>query len=135
MINDISKAFISGCCWPVFVPFFWGFKSLKSQYNNKNMEQLLGNIDPYFLYTIVAPIYFGLMSIITVVISTFMKTNIRLSYFITSLISPILISLFIRLNDLYVFSDKRWIKQYILLLTFHSFAYNVIIANIYKFIN
>ena len=91
MINNIIKAFISGCCWPVFIPFFIGFNTLKSQYNKKNMIELLGNIDPYYLYTIVAPIYFGIMSIIAVVISTVMKINVRLSYFIISLISPIIV--------------------------------------------
>ena len=98
--NNIIKAFISGCCWPVFVPFFWGFNTLKSQYNNKNMKILLKNIDPYYLYTIVAPIYFGIMSIIAIVISQVMKINIRLSYFIVSLISPVLVQHFIKLKNL-----------------------------------
>ena len=116
------------------MPFFWGFNTLKSQYNNKNMKILLKNIDPYYLYTIVAPIYFGIMSIIAIVISQVMKINIRLSYFIVSLISPVLVSLFIKLNNLYTFSNKRWIQQYIYLLLFHLFAYNVVIANVYIFI-
>ena len=42
------KEFISGCCWPVFVPFFWGFNTLKSQYNIENMTKLIGNYDPYY---------------------------------------------------------------------------------------
>jgi len=133
-IENIIKAFLSGCCWPVFVPFFWGFNSLKPQYNNESMKKLLGNNDPYYLYTIIAPVYFGLMSVISILIAESLQINVRLSYFIMSLISPIFVSSLIKSNNVYTFSKNRWILQYLYLFLFHSFAYNVVMVNIYKFI-
>jgi len=133
-IENIIKAFVAGSCWPVFVPFFWGFNSLKPQYNKENMKKLLGNTDPYYLYTITAPVYFGTMSVISVIIAETFKINIRLSYFIISLISPIFVSSLIKLNNVYTFSKKRWLLQYVYLFLYHSFAYNVVAANIYQLI-
>ena len=133
-VDTLVKAFVSGGSWPVFLPFFWGFNSLKSQYNIPNMEKILKDYDPYYIYTISAPIYFGTMSIISVLISKYFKINIRLSYFLVSLVSPIIVSSFIKLNNVYNFSDERWKKQYLYLFLFHSFAYNAVMANIFTII-
>jgi hypothetical protein len=134
MLLDIFKAFLSGCCWPVFAPFFWGFNALKPTYNNDNMIKLVGKNDPYYLYTLLAPLYFGTMSVIALLVSTYFKLNIRLSYLIITLISTMNISLLIKLNNVYNFSSERWIKQYLYLLLFHGYAYNLIIVNIYLLI-
>ena len=132
---ELIKAFLSGCSYPAFAPFFWGFHTLKSQYNMDNMNKLFGkNSDPYFLYTLTAPVYFGIMSVLTILVSKIFNINFRYAFLITSLISPTLVSIFIKVFDLYTFSEERWIKQYLYLLLFHSFTYNVVIANIYNFL-
>ena len=61
------------------------------------------------------------MSIISVLISKYFKINIRLSYFLVSLVSPIIVSSFIKLNNVYNFSDERWKKQYLLYPTKNRF--------------
>jgi hypothetical protein len=129
---NILKSFIAGSNWFVFSPFFQGFNTLKYSYNMKNMRNVLGKFDPYYSYTIFCPIYFGIMSIISYLIHIYSGINIRLIFLIISLISASNVYLFIKLNKVYDFSDKRWWQQYLYLILYHGFAYNVVIVNILK---
>ena len=133
-MTNVLKAFIVGSSWFSFILFFTGFYSLKSSYNMKNMEKITNGINPYFVYTICAPLYFGFQSVFAILISKFFKLHFRIGFLIVSLISPFLTSLFIKLNDVYFFTEDRWVKQYIYLILYHMFTYNIIIANLYYLI-
>ena len=61
-MRNVLKAFIVGSSWFSFILFFTGFDSLKSSYNMKNMEKITNGINPYFVYTICAPLYFAKIS-------------------------------------------------------------------------
>ena len=129
--KQIFKAFISGASFPAVILFYLGFKSLESQYKTENMDKLLYGKDPYFLYTLTAPIYFGIVSICAITISNILNINFRYGYLIMSLISPLLVSLFIKINDVYTFDENRWKMQYVYLYAYHMVNYNLIIANVY----
>lgn len=133
MYIDYFKIFIAGACILTTAPFYNGFHSLKSQYQMENMKKvrIIGDTDPYYLYTLVAPMYFGTMSVLTLLVSNMLKINLRLCFIITSIISTINVSLFIKVNDVYTFDKKRWLLQYFYLLIYHMFIYNVVIVNIY----
>ncbi len=133
-VNDILKAFISGTCFPIYLPFFWGFYRLKPHYNIENMKSIINMKDPYHMYTILMPIYFGVMSILAILLSYYYKINIRLSFLIISIISTINISLFITQNNVFKFTDSRYKLQYFYLLIFHFITYNILIANIFIFL-
>mgnify|MGYP007000106023 CR=1 len=68
-------------------------KSLESQYKTKNMDKLLNGKNPYFVYTLTAPLYFGIVSMSAIIISNTLNINFRYGYLIMSLISPLLVSL------------------------------------------
>lgn len=129
--QQLFKAFISGASLPAVILFYLGFKSLESQYKMENMHKLLHGKNPYFVYTLTAPIYFGMVSICAVLISHKLNINFRYGYLIMSLISPLLVSLFIKINDVYTFDEKRWKMQYLYLYLYHMVNYNLIIANVY----
>ena len=133
-MTNVLKAFIVGSSWFTFILFFTGFYSLKTSYNINNMKKITHGIDPYFIYTISSPLYFGFQSIFAILISNYFNLHFRIGFLIISLISPFLISLFIKLNDVYFFTEERWVKQYIYLILYHMFTYNIIIANLYYLI-
>ena len=135
MFKDLFRAFIAGSSWFTFVAFFNGFQSLKNTYNIDNMKKIVGDYDPYYVYTIIAPIMFGINSIIAILISKIFRLHFRIGFIIISLISPLMTSLFIKLNDVYVFTNDRWIKQYIYLVLYHTIVYNLVIANIYSYLS
>lgn len=128
---QLFKAFIAGSSFPAVILFYHGFNSLQSKYKMENMNKLLRNIDPYYIYTLLAPLYFGIMSIIAILLSMILKLHFRYGYFLISLISPLFVSIFIKYYDVYIFDNTRWIKQYLYLYIYHMINYNLIIANIY----
>ena len=71
---QLFKAFIAGSSFPAVILFYHGFNSLQSKYKMENMNKLLRNIDPYYIYTLLAPLYFGIMSIIAILLPMILKT-------------------------------------------------------------
>lgn len=134
LLSDIFLAFLSGANFLVSILYYIGFNSLKKQYKLKNMKKIF-SIDPYFFYTLIQPLYMGLMSILAVLLlHNMLKINIRISYLIISIISFTLVSIFIRYFDIYKWTENRYIRQYIILFLLHSFIYNIVIANIYIYL-
>ena len=134
MYKKIFTAFISGASWPAFVLFFNGFHSyvdtgiLKP---NKCINNL-SYMNPYYLYTIVAPFYLGIMSAIAVGLHLSLKWSLSFSFALISIISAILISIIITICDIYNFTTERLHRQYLYLIIYHFIIYNLIIANIYR---
>ena len=119
MNNQLFKAFISGSSFPAILSFYIGFKSLEKSYKNINLSE------QYILYTLIAPIYFGVNSVYAVILSNILNTNFRYGFLIISLISP---SLLTKIND-----NLKFGKKYLYIYNFVN--YNMIIANIYSLLS
>lgn len=130
-MKDALKAFLIGSSFPSFVLFFIGFHTYSGKFHNKNCIARWFNIEPYFFYTLVAPVYLGLMSVKAVLMSRYFQISMRTSFFIVSIISAILVSGGITVCHIYRFSKKRLREQYLRLLGYHILLYNIIIANLY----
>ena len=130
-MKNILKAFLVGSSFPSFILFFLGFHKYVGAYNKNNCIAGLFKMEPYFFYTIVAPVYLGLMSVCAVMIYQHFKISIRKAFFIISIISPIIVSTAITLCKVYTFSKMRLREQYARLFGYHMLLFNVVIANIY----
>ena len=87
-------------------------------------------------YAFIAPMYFGVMNIISTIIAKKYKIGLRQRVFYTSLISPFLVLTFVNLTGSYPFTTmKDWIIYFTRIFTLHFIAWNVIIYNIEKNIN
>ena len=138
-IKNILLSFIIGSSWISFVMWFRGFNSYTNSKKNKkygiNKNNCLNNVfnmEPYYVYTIIAPLFMGIMSSLAVAISIYFKLSIIKSFFIISIISPILVSIAIKLCNIYTFTELRYKFQYLKLMFYHSILYNILIVNIYK---
>lgn len=119
MLNKYLTAFIVGSSLPVFALFFYGVAGYK-QNNIINYS--------YERYTLLAPLYFGVMTMIALYISNIMNISLQISLFIVSILSIIIISTLITSINAYKFStQKQWYNQYITISIAHLITYNIII--------
>lgn len=131
-MNDYLKAFITGSSLPAFALFFIGFYGNKKYISTQNCVTKMFNIEPYTFYTIAAPLYLGVMSMLAVLLNRWYKFSIRESFFVVSLISPMIVSFLITYCDIYTFSPGRLTEQYFRLLIYHSVIYNLVIAMLFE---
>ena len=125
---NIFKAFLSGSCIIVFLPFFITFKSLENYLNLKKNRF----VDAYYKYSIICPLYFGICSVIAYLISYYGKLDLHLTFLIISILATILTSIFVTYQKIYNFSQKSWHQYYLFLFIYYFIAFNVIIVNILK---
>ena len=127
-------AFIIGSSWLSFGLWFKWFQEYKNndKYDTNNCVKKLFNVELYYFYTIFAPLYIGLMCSCAVMISIYFKYSVRKSFFIISLISPVLVYIAINLCNVYNWTDESYREQLIRLFIFHSLLYNIINVTIYE---
>jgi hypothetical protein len=130
-VRNMLLAFFIGSSWISFFMWFIGFHWYSDKFNVNNYVTKITNKNPYFIYTIVAPLYIGFMSLLAVAISTYCKISYRMGFLIVSFISPTIVYNVIKKFQVYNFTEKRYREQYLRLLLYHFLLYNVVIANIY----
>ena len=79
-MRDLVIAFIVGASLPAFALFFIGFYSSRNNYNKENCLVNIFGTEPYYAYTLIAPLYIGLMSAIAVYISKRFEISIRKAF-------------------------------------------------------
>ena len=114
------REFIIGSSFPVVAGFFYGaYLSNTRKYT-------------YFHYTMMAPLWFGLWNILSLIISEKYKLSRKISYFIVSILSlPVIFMLAHRLNDK---TKEEWNRYYIKRFISYMFVWNIIIYTIDKYI-
>lgn len=106
---EYFKAFITGSAYPVTLPFL----ARVSQLENKNYS--------YELYSLVAPLYLGLMNALSLLLAKDLRTRLLLM----GVISPIPVMIFATLTESYNFSQREWYWYYLRLFIKHFLTYNV----------
>lgn len=116
MTNQYLKSFVIGSSFPVFIQFFISV-SLMNKVRNYSYES----------YTLIAPLYLGLMNMLSLYIGN--KYNLLLGrrLFYTSIISPIIVILFVTLNKSYNFTNAERNKYYCIIFIKYFIAFNIII--------
>ena len=126
---NILKAFLSGCCILISIPFFIGFKSFRNDLRYVSRDNFL-NI--YFMYSIICPLYFGIVSVIAYLISYYGKLDLYLTFLIVSIIAYIITAGVNNYFRIYNFSRERWFNYNLFLFIYYFIAFNVVIVNILK---
>ena len=101
------KEFIFGSSFLVLFPFYLTVQNIPNTIKNYKYED----------YTIIAPIYLGIMNIL----SKYLGKNI------IGILSPTIVFLFSFTTNKYNFTKKQWIKYYFRILIRHYITFNVII--------
>ncbi len=127
MLKSILTAFLIGSSWLIFIVFFRAVYQYKQHnaFRPNNCIPRLFQMEPYDWYTQTAPLYFGLMSILAILIHTFFGISVTTSYILMFIISVISISTAITFCQLYRFTPDRLIWQYFFILVYHFVAFNM----------
>lgn len=120
MINDAILAFIIGSSYVVTLPFFLRVMNVK----NKNYS--------YRSYTVIAPIYMGLMNMFALYLRNRYNLSLEKSLGVTSLISSILIILWATASKAY--SNQNIVIYSIEIFIRHFITFNVLIYILYKIV-
>jgi len=126
-VKKLITSFISGSSFPAFaIPFIAVSYIFREEVNFD-----------YFKYSIRAPLFLGILSMIAKFVSLNTNISLRLAYFIVSIFSASYVSWIITQGKPgYTFKTKeRWYLQYLLIFTGHLIMYNVIIYNIDQYLS
>ena len=117
------KEFIIGSSFPVVASFYYG------AYNREK------NFD-YFYYTLIAPIWFGIWSILSLIIADKYKLSNRMRFFIVSILSVISIGILQQtILFPYDYTKEEWIEYYFYIFIKYMITWNIIIYYIHKYIS
>ena len=116
------KQFISASSFPVFATFFYLFNKVKKG-------------DVYYKYTLIAPIWLGLWNVLSFMFAEHFNISMKTRFFITSLLSYLVVISYSTINNFYDFNNKEWIKYYLIMFFLYMFTWNIVIYNIEKYIS
>lgn len=124
MWNDYLRAFVIGSSYLVFVSHFLAVGTADETQLNYTYKQ----------YTFVAPVYLGLMNMISLFVANAYNFSRRTRYVVFGSLSPIIVSSFSYLFQTYTYSTEKWITYVIGLFIKHFIIFNVIIYSLDKYI-
>lgn len=113
------RTFIIGSSIPVVLPFLLSVQKLGTEKNYT-----------YETYTIIAPLYFGIMNMISLYIKQRFTLTDRQRYVLIGVISPCLVVMFARLSKSYNFTPTEWIQYTIRLSLVHFMTWNIVIYSL-----
>ena len=117
------RDFIIGSSFPVVASFYYGAYHREK----KNYE--------YFPYTFMAPLWFGIWNILSLMIADKYKLSLRMRFFIVSILS--VISIMILQQTLifpYNYTKEEWKEYYIYIVLKYMITWNIIVYNLEKYI-
>lgn len=114
------KSFIIGSSLPVFLHFFLSVQRLDDTIKNYSYQD----------YTILAPMYLGIMNMLSLYVARRFKLSMRQRYVVISLLSATIVTSIARLSHSYNFSDKKWLQYTVRIFLTHFFTFNVIIYSL-----
>lgn len=112
-MNSYLRSFVIGSSLLVVLPFLLRVATLR----DKNYS--------YESYSILAPLYFGLMNMLSLCISNNFNLTLRQRYVTIGLISPIIVISFAKILGTYTFSTKEWVLYCLRIMVFHFLTYNI----------
>lgn len=116
------KEFLIGSSYFVFLPFFYNVKNTQPK---KTYD--------YYDYTLIAPVWFGLWNMISLVIAKQFGLSKRLRYLLISIISSISVMFIATYRKSYDFNEKEWSKYYFNIFIKYLVVWNIVIFYLDKY--
>ena len=125
MFLQYLRAFVIGSSFLVFFPFFLAVYNFNAKDINYTFSE----------YAFVAPFSTGVMNMSSLFISNAFELSRRFSIFIVSLVAPILVLAFVKINKLYNYkSASVWFSHIWKMTLMYLIVWNVVVYNIDKYI-
>ncbi len=111
------RAFVIASSFLVFLPHFIAVASLDETKINYTYKQ----------YTFIAPLYYGLMNMVSLYLALQFNLSNRERYLLIGTISPLIVILFAYLFKTYDYDYSEWISYGIRLFIKHFLIWNIVV--------
>ena len=122
--HNYLRAFVIGSTSIVVLPFYYivsHFSKKKFNYN-------------YLSYTFLAPIFLGLMNVLSLFISETYNLSKRKRFLVISIIAPTIVMFNVILFKIYNYTKIQWIKHIVKLYLLYFFIWNIVVYNLDKYV-
>ena len=119
-MSEYIKAFVVGTSFIVVALFYLAVQ-------NVNPKQRLYS---YELYTIIAPLYFGVLNMVSLYVANKFELDNTMRYFIMSFVSPLIVIVASKLYNAYDYTENEWLKYRFTVFCLHFVIWNFIIYNL-----
>ena len=117
------KEFVIGTSIAVVLPFYY------MDYNHQPKKQY-----GYYEYSLVAPLWFGLWNIISLLIADHFNLSKRMRYLVVTLLSLSLVIFISKYFKKYDKTDEEWTNYYLKQFIKYMLVWNIVIYNLDKYI-
>ena len=117
------KQFVIGSSFLVFSPFYYAV------HNNQPKKTY-----DYYTYTLIAPVWFGIWNIISLILAQQFDLTMRERFILISLISSLSIMSLATYLQSYTFTKEEWKKYYLYIFIKYMIVWNLVIYNIEKYL-
>lgn len=124
-MSNYLQSFIVGSSFPVLFPFFAAVARLPSSIKNYTYED----------YTLLAPLYLGLMNVLATYLGERFDLSPRQRYVLVGVISPLIVIAIAYSLRSYNYTQCEWIRYSLMLIVKHFLVFNVIVYSIEKCLN
>jgi hypothetical protein len=124
MNTNYLRAFVIASSILVVLPHFIAVARIDETKMNYTYEQ----------YTIIAPIYYGLMNMISLYLALLLNLSSRQRYLLIGTISPLFVIFFSYFTGAYIYDTNEWFKYGINLFIKHFLIWNVVVFTLDKFV-
>jgi len=121
---EYLRAFVLGSSFLVFLPHFIAVAGLDEAKINYTYKQ----------YTFVAPVYYGVMNMISLYLALLFNLSNRKRYLLIGTISPFIVISFSYLFKTYDYQGDEWLQYGIGLFFKHFLIWNIIVYSLNEFI-
>ena len=116
------REFVIGSSWLVVVQSLYNAAYNRPQ---KNWS--------YEKYSMIAPVWFGLWNVMSLIIATQFNLSLRMRFIVVSMLSYCTIIIIAKVFNTYNFTNKEWNEYYIYMLIKYIITWNIIVYYIEKF--
>ena len=112
-----TRDFVIGSSFPVFLPHFLTVANLDERNLNYTYKQ----------YSFIAPLYYGLMNVISAILALRLNLSDRQRYVLIGSLSPLIVVLFSYTVGTYDYEGVEWLTYGVGLFVKHFLIWNVIV--------
>ena len=117
------KQFVVGSSFLVFAPFYYAVQ------NNQPKKTY-----DYYTYTFIAPVWFGVWNIISLILAQQLQLSMRERFLLISFLSSFSIMIIATHLKSYNFTSEEWKKYYFYIFIKYMIVWNIVIYNIEKYL-
>ena len=124
-MENYFKSFIIGSSFPIFAPFLLFTSQIPITARNYS----------YYNYSLIAPLYFGLINALSMLIKNQFNLSLRNTYLIIGPLSGLFVAIIAFYFNTYNYNKNKWLIYYVTIILSHFFIFNVIIYFIQSLFN